>query len=237
MLIELEKATCAVSLSSNRPVRMDPTLNRRIALKIFFPISDKEQRKAIWKSLVPPGVSLGPDVRLDILAERYVFSGGLIKNVCLRALCSALNRRRNEAFSENPVLSEADLFRYAEKQAEQIMLRAPLGRYVECFTPLEELPIDEEGRNKLDNPARTLSEKRENNHGVFFVTASNSPSALDAVSTVVKREDAGFFLFTAEELFGADRNEMVKVFYLRYRFSKALSSLYPYGKEELRRNP
>jgi len=80
MLTEIEKAHCVVIMATNKPGNLDPAMDRRLAMKVFFPLPDAEMRYRMWQSLLPAFVKLAPDVDLRSMAERYVFSGGLIKN-------------------------------------------------------------------------------------------------------------------------------------------------------------
>jgi len=90
LLIEIEKAHCVVILSTNRPAQLDPALDRRLSLKVCFTIPDADLRYKIWQALIPGFVTLAPDVDLRALAERYNFTGGLIKNSIFMALLSSL---------------------------------------------------------------------------------------------------------------------------------------------------
>lgn len=90
LLIEIEKAHCVVILSTNRPAQLDPALDRRLSLKVCFAIPDADLRYKIWQALTPGFATLAPDVDLRALAERYNFTGGLIKNSIFMALLSSL---------------------------------------------------------------------------------------------------------------------------------------------------
>ena len=90
LLIEIEKAHCVVILSTNRPARLDPALDRRLSLKVCFAIPDADLRYRMWQALTPGFATLAPDVDLRALAERYNFTGGLIKNSIFMALLSSL---------------------------------------------------------------------------------------------------------------------------------------------------
>ena len=48
-LIEIEKAECITILATNKTVKMDPALDRRISLKIPFILPSESERLAIWK--------------------------------------------------------------------------------------------------------------------------------------------------------------------------------------------
>lgn len=84
LLTEIEKYEGVLILATNRIVDMDPALERRISLIVEFKMPTYEQRKAIWKNIIPKKFPLHNDVNVDMLAE-HEFSGGLIKNVLLHS--------------------------------------------------------------------------------------------------------------------------------------------------------
>ncbi len=90
LLIEIEKARCVVILSTNRPLHLDPALDRRLSMKVCFSIPDAGLRYKMWQALMPNFVKLSSDVDFRKLAERYNFTGGLIKNSIFMALVSSL---------------------------------------------------------------------------------------------------------------------------------------------------
>lgn len=49
-------------------------------MKVPFILPDEGQRAEIWKTLVPPKVTIASDVDFREFAKKYVFTGGLIKN-------------------------------------------------------------------------------------------------------------------------------------------------------------
>lgn len=84
LLREIERFDGVCILTSNRPIELDPALERRIALKLEFPKPSKEIREQIWKKLIPKKAPIGKDVDLAVLAE-YELTGGQIKNALLTA--------------------------------------------------------------------------------------------------------------------------------------------------------
>ena len=85
ILQEIEKFDGVVILATNKSIGMDKALERRISLKIEFEIPDIEIREKIWKSHIPENAPLSSDVDFKILAKRFQFAGGHIKNVVLNA--------------------------------------------------------------------------------------------------------------------------------------------------------
>ncbi|HIJ95056.1 MAG TPA: ATP-binding protein [Desulfuromonadales bacterium] len=89
LLLEIEKSRCITILATNKPVDLDPAMERRISMKIEFELPNAELRLSMWKALLPPAVKLAADVDLKQLADRFNYSGGLIKNSILMALTVA----------------------------------------------------------------------------------------------------------------------------------------------------
>lgn len=90
LLTEIEKMEGVVILATNRISDMDSALERRISLIVEFPNPTEEQRRDIWKGLLPKKMPLNSDVKIEELAT-YELSGGLIKNVVLQAARLALS--------------------------------------------------------------------------------------------------------------------------------------------------
>lgn len=88
LLLEIEKSRCITIMATNKPLELDPAMERRLAMKVKFELPDAQLREQMWRTLLPPEVTLAPDVNLHALAERYPFSGGLIKNSILMAVTS-----------------------------------------------------------------------------------------------------------------------------------------------------
>ena len=92
LLTELERFEGVCVLATNRKVALDPALERRISLKIEFNRPSREERRAIWRKLLPEKLPLAEDVDLRTLAE-VDLSGGEIKNAILNAIRMALHER------------------------------------------------------------------------------------------------------------------------------------------------
>ena len=111
LLIELERNGGLAILATNSPRRLDPALDRRLALRLRFPPPDREARRRLWSlHLERSGVPTA-DVYPDALAGRFFFSGGYIRNAVRMA---ALARR-----DERP-LAHADLIAAGERQCDHI---------------------------------------------------------------------------------------------------------------------
>jgi len=112
----MEEHSGIVVMTTNLAVNMDSALNRRIDLKVEFPVPDAEARESIWMYHLPDKLPLGDDVDLKELAERYEFTGGSIRN-------AAFNAARNALHAERDVVTKED-FKAAikkEKEGEKAM--------------------------------------------------------------------------------------------------------------------
>lgn len=84
---------------------------RRLNLKVKFELPDESLRKKIWESHVPKDRKIADNVNFEILARKYEFSGGYIKNAMQNAL-------RKIAVRKNDTLLMEDLIFGAEMEKE-----------------------------------------------------------------------------------------------------------------------
>ncbi len=91
LLIEIEKSDCISILSTNQYEKLDPSIARRITLRVPFHLPDEGQRGRIWKGSVPPSIALDKDVDFQKLAKELVLTGGLIKNAIFMAIQNGVN--------------------------------------------------------------------------------------------------------------------------------------------------
>ncbi len=97
LLTELERFDGLAILATNLPELLDEALDRRLLLKVRFGLPDRQARRRIWERHLPPAAPLDNDVDLEVLADRYELSGGLIKNAVLLSLGECIY-----AAGENP---------------------------------------------------------------------------------------------------------------------------------------
>jgi SpoVK/Ycf46/Vps4 family AAA+-type ATPase len=90
LLRELEAFNGIVIFATNLAANFDPAFERRIRAHVLFQIPGVEERAQIWQLQIHPRrTPLAPDVDFRALAERYVMSGGDIKNAVLKAAAAA----------------------------------------------------------------------------------------------------------------------------------------------------
>ena len=148
LLIEIEKARCIIILATNKPVDLDPAMDRRIAMKVSFELPDAQLRLQMWQALIPKKTKLAPDIDLSQFAERYRFSGGLIKNCVFMALASS--RQNNNA---QAVITREELEKAANLQTVSM---SDLNRICKTRKPanrIEDLPLSLKQRTELSNLA------------------------------------------------------------------------------------
>jgi SpoVK/Ycf46/Vps4 family AAA+-type ATPase len=90
LLRELEAFNGIVIFATNLAANFDPAFERRIRTHVLFEIPGVEERAQIWKLQIhPKKTPLATDVDFRALAERYVVSGGDIKNAVIKAAAVA----------------------------------------------------------------------------------------------------------------------------------------------------
>src|SRR3954464_5273419 len=86
LLHELETFPGVVIFATNLAANIDPAFERRIRTHILFTMPDVEERERIWRvQLHARKTPLADDVDFRALAEKYLRSGGDIKNAVLKA--------------------------------------------------------------------------------------------------------------------------------------------------------
>ncbi len=108
----LESFPGVILLATNRPVEVDPAIERRITYIARFTMPGPELRDRIWRLHMPKDMTVAQDVDAHELAERFDLAGGHIKN----AVALALNQARAELGSRLPVLRREHLLAGAARQ-------------------------------------------------------------------------------------------------------------------------
>jgi SpoVK/Ycf46/Vps4 family AAA+-type ATPase len=89
LLQEMEAYPGAVILATNFRRNIDDAFIRRLDFVIDFPFPEADDRKKIWRLLLPPEAPLAEDVDVDFLATQFKLSGGAIRNCSLAAAFQA----------------------------------------------------------------------------------------------------------------------------------------------------
>lgn len=85
-----------VILASNQKANMDDAFIRRFQSIIHFPLPRFEERMLLWNHAFPEGITIGSDLDLQKIAEKYELSGGSIMNVVRTCLIRVVSRGDRE---------------------------------------------------------------------------------------------------------------------------------------------
>ena len=180
LLLKIEKARCVVILATNKPVDLDPAMERRLSMKVYFPMPDANQRLNLWKALMPDFVSLAPDVDLEYLADRYLFSGGLIKNSIFMAINAV---SKDNASLTN--LCQKQLVHAADLQSVSMV---DMGEFCRSYTPqrkINELPLGRHPLDELRNIARVYHLLQKEGLGLnVLISASHLETGIHAAEAL-----------------------------------------------------
>ncbi len=201
LLIEIEKANCITILATNKPFCLDPSLERRITMKVPFAFPDEGLRRIIWRKLVPTTVKLNPDVDLDCLAQKYLFSGGLIKNTLFAAISEAIGRNG----SKEVALSMCDLVRIADYQSVSAFEKHRMGKSYAPSLKIDELPLRAAEIKQLKGLAAAWRHLHSRNHGLnVLVKTANIETGIAAVEATAHACDLKISKYSLEEVLSRD---------------------------------
>jgi hypothetical protein len=85
LLQRIEDYPGLVILATNMGRNIDAAFQRRMSFVIDFPLPDAAHRRRIWRGIFPTAAPLESDVDFEFLSERFVLSGGHIRNVAVAA--------------------------------------------------------------------------------------------------------------------------------------------------------
>jgi SpoVK/Ycf46/Vps4 family AAA+-type ATPase len=90
LLRELETFNGIVIFATNLAANFDRAFERRIRAHVLFEVPGVEERARIWRLQIhPTKTPLAANVNFNQLAERYVATGGDIKNAVIKAAAAA----------------------------------------------------------------------------------------------------------------------------------------------------
>jgi hypothetical protein len=89
LLQKMEGYAGAVILATNFRRNIDDAFVRRLDFVIDFPFPEADDRKRIWRLLLPDEAPLAEDIDVDWLATQFKLSGGSIRNCSLSAAFQA----------------------------------------------------------------------------------------------------------------------------------------------------
>jgi SpoVK/Ycf46/Vps4 family AAA+-type ATPase len=100
LLQRMETYPGVAILATNLKQNLDEAFVRRLDFVIDFPFPEVEDRRRIWRLVIPSRAPLAADVDLDFLAERFKLSGGSIRNCSLAAAFEAAEAGRPIGMAE-----------------------------------------------------------------------------------------------------------------------------------------
>ena len=116
LLTQMENFSGVVILATNLAQVMDRALDRRIDIAVEFPLPDAKLRRKIYERLVPKEAPLAKGIDFDVLAAKYVLSGGSILNVVRQAMRNSLRRGKRHRITMD------DFTRAAERELRKSAL-------------------------------------------------------------------------------------------------------------------
>jgi AAA+ superfamily predicted ATPase len=180
LLIQIEKARCVVIFATNKAGQMDPAMERRLSMKIHFPLPDAEQRMKIWRALLPDFIKFAPDVDLETLNNRYPFSGGLIKNTIFLAANAAESDGGRHHIITRQLLEQA-----ADYQTQQMM---ESNQFCKTYLPqkkIDGLPLAEKQRVELKNMVKAFQYSQKNGSGLnLLISGANIETGIHAAEAL-----------------------------------------------------
>lgn len=112
LLTGLEKFKGIAIFTTNRLGVLDPAFDRRVSLKLEFPMPTPELRAKIWQRMFPKECPLEKDIDWTALAQIEI-AGGHIKNVVLKAA-------RRAAASGADKITSAVIWEALEQEVESL---------------------------------------------------------------------------------------------------------------------
>jgi SpoVK/Ycf46/Vps4 family AAA+-type ATPase len=223
LLIEIEKARCIVIMATNKPIDLDPALERRITMKVHFPIPESETRLQMWHSLMPATVELAADVNLPEFAERYQFTGGLIRNTIFLAITSAAGA------TGHATLNAELLHLAAAQQTATLAEEQSICRTYAPLVNLDDFPLRQRQRAELKNIAKVRKSLHERQTGLaFIISASDINTAIQVAEGVARECGLKVRAFDYQKVISlAESDKMIdpvsqrKILPLDYAFSPA----------------
>jgi hypothetical protein len=85
LLQRMEQFNGITILTTNLDASIDDAFRRRISFRVDFPMPEAEHREQLWRAMLPKQAAVDPAVNFRVLASKYEFSGGYIRNAVVRA--------------------------------------------------------------------------------------------------------------------------------------------------------
>lgn len=90
LLERMERFKGLAILATNRKKDLDEAFLRRLRFIIDFPLPGEEQRKRIWRQVIPKSVDCSK-IDIDFLAKKFPLTGGHIRSIIFNACLQSVN--------------------------------------------------------------------------------------------------------------------------------------------------
>ena len=94
LLQRIESFTGICILTTNHESAIDDAFRRRLAVHIRYALPEADERRRLWRTLLPEAAPVCADLPFDALAATYAMSGGCIRNAVIRAAFLAANAKQ-----------------------------------------------------------------------------------------------------------------------------------------------
>jgi hypothetical protein len=84
LLERMERFKGLAVLATNRKQDLDEAFMRRLRFVVDFPLPGEEERRRIWRQMIPPQVE-GKEIDFDFLARQFPLAGGHIRSIVFHA--------------------------------------------------------------------------------------------------------------------------------------------------------
>jgi len=118
MLKQLDSFDGIVVFATNLAKNFDGAFVRRILQHVYIPLPDEACRLELWKRMIGVNVPGWESIDVTLLAkESEGFSGGLIKNAVLLAMCEVASRdKKQQSLNQSDLIRSAQCVRRASQE-------------------------------------------------------------------------------------------------------------------------
>ena len=85
LLQRMESFNGITILTTNLDSSIDDAFRRRMSFRVDFQVPELEDREKLWRAMMPKLAQVAANVNFHILATKFEFTGGYIRNAVLRA--------------------------------------------------------------------------------------------------------------------------------------------------------
>jgi AAA+ superfamily predicted ATPase len=93
LLQRMESFTGICILTTNHETAIDEAFRRRLSVHVKFPVPEADERKRLWRAMIPTSAPMARDLAFDRLADTFAMSGGYIRNAVVRAAFLAADEK------------------------------------------------------------------------------------------------------------------------------------------------